>query len=179
MVSKKNLGDYRLENITDRKGRIKTVPVYRGPLFRFQADAQALKQAKLRFLALTAAASAALLITLLLKADVLQRIYVIMPLVLGILPVVLLWSALYNLFNAGGSLRRDQSERIHNRVAGWSVVLLVLSGLSLIGQIAAYASGSGAGGIPVTVCSVVIIVCAVLIFAGKGVLQTEEIPKAE
>ena len=179
MVSKKYVGDYRLENIKDRKGRLKTVPVYRGPLFRFQADAETLKKAKLRFLVLNVIAAAALLITLLLKSELLQRVYVIMPLILSLLPMVLLWSGLYHLFSAGASVRRDQSDRIHHRFAGWSVVLLALSVLSLSGQIAAYASGSSADGIPVTVCTIVLIVCAALIFAGKDSLQMEEIPSSD
>ena len=179
MVSRKYVGDYRLENITDRRGKIKTVPVYRGPLFRFKAEGKTLKIAKRRLLLLTALATAALLVTMLLHSQLLTRIYVVMPLVLSILPAVLLWMGVYNLFTAGESVRRDQSDRIHNRFAGWSVVLIVLSVFSLAGHIIAYFGSFDAGGIPVTVCTIVLLLCGALIFRGKDDLLMEEIPSGQ
>lgn len=174
MVSRKYVGDYRLENVPDRRGKLKTVPVYRGPLFRFKAENGVVKAAKRRLLLLTALVTAALLATMLLRAECLTRIYIVMPLVLSILPAVLLWMGVYNLFTAGESVRRDQSERIYNRFAGWSVVLAVLSALSLIGQIAAYLASFDAGDIPVTVCTIVLLLCAALIFRGRSDLLMEE-----
>ncbi len=179
MVSRKYVGDYRLENVPDRRGKLRTVPVYRGPLFRFKADKKTLDRAKKRSLLLTAAASAALLVTLLLRADILSRVYVVMPLVLAILPAALLWAGLYRLFTAGEAVQRDKSDRIHNRFAGWSVVLMALAGLSLIGQAAAYAGGAAPEGIPITLCTAAVLVCAALLFRGKGALEMEEIPKTE
>ena len=180
MVSRKYVGDYRLENVTDRRGKLKTVPVYRGPRFRFTADEKTLKAAKKRCLALTVLLTAALLATLLLHSELLQRIYVVMPLVLSILPAVFLWTGLYHLFTAGPALPRDKSDKIHNRFAGWSVVLLALCVLSLIGQLAAYSGGvSAAEGFPITLCTVVMVVCAAWLFAGKKDLLTEEIPSAD
>ena len=179
MVSRKYVGDYRLENVPDRRGKLKTVPVYRGPLFRFKAEDGVVKAAKRRLLLLTALATASLLVTMLLRSELLTRIYVVMPLVLCILPAVLLWMGVYNLFTAGTSVRRDQSDRIYNRFAGWSVVLAVLSAFSLAGQIAAYLTSFDAGGIPVTVCTVVLLLCGALIFRGKNDLLMEEIPSGQ
>lgn len=176
MVSKKYVGDYRLENVPDRRGKLKTVPVYRGPLFRFKAEEKRLAVAKRRLLCLTAIASAALLVTMLLRSDILTRIYVVMPLVLSILPTVLLWMGLYNLFTAGESVPRDKCDRIHNRFAGWSIVLLALASLSLAGQITAFIGSASARGIPVTVCTLVIMACAFLIFRGRTDLLMEEVP---
>ena len=179
MVSRKYVGDYRLENVPDRRGKLKTVPVYRGPLFRFKAEDGVVKAAKRRLLLLTALATASLLVTMLLRSELLTRIYVVMPLVLCILPAVLLWMGVYNLFTAGTSVRRDQSDRIYNRFAGWSVVLAVLSAFSLAGQIAVYLASFDAGGIPVTACTVVLLLCGALIFRGKNDLLMEEIPSGQ
>ncbi len=176
MVSKKYVGDYRLENVTDRRGKLKTVPVYRGPLFRFVAEDTRLKTAKRRMLLLTALVTAALLIIMLLRVEMLMRIYVVMPLVLCILPVVLLWMGVFNLFTAGDSVRRDQGDRIHNRFAGWSVVLIVLSAFSLLGQVTVYLGSGENGGITVTVCTIVLLFCGTFIFRGKNELLMEEIP---
>ena len=159
MVSRKYVGDYRLENVPDRRGKLKTVPVYRGPLFRFKAEESKVKAAKRRCLLLTFLETAA-----------------VMPLVLCILPTVLLWMGLYNLFTAGETVPRDRCDRIHNRFAGWSVVLLVLSAFSMIGQITAYIGSSTAENVPVTICTVVIMFCAAFLFGGKKDLLMEEIP---
>ena len=179
MVSRKYVGDYRLENVPDRRGKLKTVPVYRGPLFRFKAENGVVKAAKRRLLLLTALATASLLVTMLLRSEFLTRIYIVMPLVLSILPVALLWMGVYNLITAGGSVRRDQSDRIYNRFAGWSVVLVVISAFSLAGQIIAYFGSFDAGGIPVTVCTVVLLLCGALIFRSKNDLLMEEIPSGQ
>ena len=176
MVSRKYVGDYRLENIPDRRGKLKTVAVYRGPLFRFKAEESIVKAAKKRCLLLTLLETAALLVTMILHSEMLSRIYVVMPLVLSILPTVLLWMGLYNLFMAGESVPRDRCDRIHNRFAGWSVVLLVLSAFSLIGQITAYIGSSSAENAPVTICTGIIMLCAAFLFLGKKDLLMEEIP---
>ena len=176
VVSRKYVGDYRLENVPDRRGKLKTVPVYRGPLFRFKAEESKVKAAKRRCLLLTLLETAALLITMILHSEMLTRIYVVMPLVLCILPTVLLWMGLYNLFTAGETVPRDRCDRIHNRFAGWSVVLLVLSAFSLIGQITAYIGRSTSENLPVTICTVVIMFCAAFLFGGKKDLLMEEIP---
>jgi hypothetical protein len=83
---------------------------------------------------------------------------------------------LYNLFTAGETVPRDRCDRIHNRFAGWSVVLLVLSAFSMIGQITAYIGSSTAENLPVTICTVVIMFCAAFLFGGKKDLLMEEIP---
>ncbi len=176
MVSKKYVGDYRLENVLDRRGKLKTVPVYRGPLFRFKQEESVVKRAKVRCIVFTAAATISLFATLIIRAELLQIIYVVMPLILCILPVSLLWMGNYNLLTVGKTVRRDQNDRIHNRFAGWSIVLLILSAMSLIGQITAYLKHAATGSIPITVSTVVIIVCAVLIFITKKDLEMRECP---
>ena len=176
VVSRKYVGDYRLENVTDRRGKLRTVPVYRGPLFRFISEEAVLKKAKKRCLLLTFLITAALLATMILHADILSRVYVVMPLVLSFLPTALLWAGIYSLFRSVDPVPRDKSDRIHNRFAGWSVVLIALTAFSLIGQIAAYFGGAGAGNIPITVCTAAVIVCACLIFREKQALMMEEIP---
>ncbi len=179
MVSRKYVGDYRLENIPDRRGKLKTVPVYRGPLFRFKAEETVLKRAKLRCLILTAAASAALLTTMLIHTELLQRLYVVMPLILCLFPAVMLWTGVYHLYTAGKTVPRDKCDKMHARFAGWSVVLLVLCVLSLLGQIAAYMNGAGGKDAAVTVCTFIAIVCSALVFRGKSDLTMEELPAEE
>ena len=179
MVSKKYVGDYRLENVLDEKGRLRTVPVYRGPLFRFKADEERLKRGKRRSALLLAAATAALLLTLLLRSDILSGLWVAMPLALSLLPAVLLWMGAYERFTAGAKLPRDKCDRIHHRFAAWSIVLAALSALSLMGQVAAYLGGADWTGLPVTACTAAVTGCAIFLFLGRKDLELEEIPANE
>ena len=179
MVSKKYVGDYRLENVLDRHGRLKTVPVYRGPMFRFKAGEATLKSAKLRNVLLLAVSSAALLLPLLFPTEILSDIWAALPLAMCLLPTVLLWMGIYELFTAGEKVPRDKCDRIHNRFAGWSIVLVILSALSLLGQTAAYLGGAAWKGLPVTLCTAVVTVCAVLVFRGRKDLELEEVPSGE
>ena len=82
MVSKKYLGDYRLENIPDGRGGVKAAPVYCGKLFRFSLPPERVRQLRLSRVLLAAACTLALLVPLLLTAEVPGRWYVLLPLAL-------------------------------------------------------------------------------------------------
>jgi hypothetical protein len=176
MVNKKYAADYRLENVVDRSGRLKTVPVYRGVYYRFAAGEAELRRGKRRSTILLSAASGALLLTLLIPSSLLQRIYAVMPLILCLLPAVLLWTSLYAALTAGEKVNREQRDRICDRLAAWSMVLAILAAVSLVGQIAAYIAGAGAEGIPVTVLTVVAAAAALCLHLGREDLRMEEIP---
>lgn len=176
MVNKKYAADYRLENVVDRSGRLKTVPVYRGVYYRFAAGEAELRRGKRRSAILLSAASAALLLTLMIRSSLLQRIYAVMPLILCLLPAVLLWTSLSAALTAGEKVKRDQRDRICDRLAAWSMVLAILAAASLIGQIAAYIAGAGAEGIPITVLTIIVAVAALCLHLGREDLRMEEIP---
>ena len=69
VVSKKYLGDYRLENIPDGRGGVKAAPVYCGKLFRFSLPPERVRQLRLSRVLLAAACTLALLVPLLLTAE--------------------------------------------------------------------------------------------------------------
>ena len=175
MITRKYTGDYRLENVLDAGGNLKTVPVYRGPYFRFCAPAAEIRRTKLRLMLLILASSAALLLALILPAPVLQRLYSILPLVLCLLPTVLLWQSIWTMFRAGEKARREDRDRICDGFAAWSLVLLILSALSIVGQIIGYCLGDPLRDLPTTGLTCAIAVFALLAHRSKGGLAMGEI----
>jgi len=177
MVSRKYTGDYRLENVLDAGGQLKTVPVYRGPYFRFTASAEVIRRTKLRLLILTLISSIALLAALLIPADVLRHLYAILPLVFCLPPAVLIWQSVWIIFRAGEKARREDRDRICDGLRAWSLVLLILSVLSLIGQIVGYCCGDSLQDLPTTGLTCLVAVPALLTHGTKSGLEMEEIGK--
>ena len=90
MVSKKYLGDYRLENRRDPKtGKIKTVPEYCGEWFGFERGADEVRRTKRLCLALTAAVEVLFLTVLLLNAPCGRIYYVMLPFAAMVFPAFL------------------------------------------------------------------------------------------
>lgn len=176
MISRKYVGDYRLENVPDRKGRLRTVPVYQGPVFRFTAAPQALRNTKIRCAALAAIGTAALLGTLLSPAAILRRWYARVPLVLCAPTMAEVWAGVIGLLGAGKALTREQRDKMAPRIVGWGLATAILAALSLSGQAAAYVTGSGPDGVPVTACTAALCAAALGLFCAKGALRTEELP---
>ncbi|MBQ9412558.1 MAG: hypothetical protein IJU29_05615 [Oscillospiraceae bacterium] len=176
MVSRKYTGDYRLENVLDKNGVLRTVPVYRGPLFRFTAEPEALRRVKGRTLLLTAAATAALLLPLLSSAPLLRLWYAALPAALCVLPDAELWMGVRRLYTAGPTVTREHRDKIHDRFAGWSLAFAILAALSLLGQLAGYLGGCGPEGIPATVGTLAALAAAAALFGTKKALLMEPVP---
>ena len=178
MISRKYTGDYRLENVLDSGGKLKTIPVYRGPYFCFSAPAKEIRRTKLRLLILTLISSFSLLAALLLPAAVLRHLYAILPLVLCLPPIVLIWQSIWTMFRAGEKARREDRDRICDGLRAWSLVLLILSVLSLAGQIVGYCCGDSLRDLPTTGLTCLIAVPALLTHGTKGGLEMKEIGEA-
>ncbi len=179
MGARKYAGDYRLENVPGRKGKLRTVPVYRGARFRFSSPPERLRSAKRRCLLCHSAASVGLLIPMLLTVEMLRRWYVLLPLVLCLLPAAGLWRSVYRLFTARETVIREHKEQMQEQLAGAGVALMILAGLSLLGQIAAYFRGCGAENWSLHLCTVLVIAASAALFAGRNALRLEEVPKEE
>ena len=170
--------DYHLDNITDRRGRLRTVSVYHGPYFRFLADAGTVERAKRLFPALSLLCLCAALAPLLMDARMTHSWYVLLPLALGLLPVAYLLMGAWRLLRAGELVTREHKDKLYDRFTGWSTVLLMLSALSLLGQAVYYLREPfEAANLPVTLCTLVLIASGAVLFTRRKALMMEQTPR--
>ncbi len=136
MVSKKYLGDYRLENRRDPKtGKIKTVPEYCGEWFGFEHGADEVRRTKRLCLALTAAVEVLFLTVLLLNAPCGRIYYVMLPFAAMVFPAFFLAAGCLRVLTAGEKITREHRDKLSRRMNVCPAFLALLSALSLAGHV--------------------------------------------
>ncbi|MBE6767771.1 MAG: hypothetical protein E7549_02530 [Ruminococcaceae bacterium] len=139
MVSKKYAADYRLENVRDKQGKLRTVAVYRGTRYTFKASPQAVRRAARLYALLTAWSVLCFGVILFLNAAVLRQFYVLLPVLCCLLPLGYLTVAVIYTFTSTPPLTRERRDKICDRLAHTTVLLIFFSGVSLLGAGAAVA----------------------------------------
>lgn len=136
MVSKKYLGDYRLENRRDPKtGKIRTVPEYRGEWFAFEHGADEVRRTKRLCVGLTAIVEILFLTVLLLNAPCGRIYYVMLPFAAMIFPAFFLAAGCLRVLTAGEKITREHRDRLSRRMNVCPAFLALLSALSLAGHV--------------------------------------------
>ncbi len=133
MISKKYAADYRLENVRDKQGRLKTVAVYRGTRYTFKASPQAVRRAAVLFAFFTALSILCFGTALFLNTEVLHRFYVLFPFLGCLLPLGYLSIAVFYIFTATPPFTRERRDKICDRTAYTTILLMIFSGLSAVG----------------------------------------------
>ena len=169
MIFGKYNSDYKLRESVTPGGRTSTEAVYVGSYFRF-ADRAAAVRTVHRAAVVLALAAAAYIVPLVVFGDILRKWYVIIPLVLDVLPLSQLIACTAAAYAArDGRVTRKGKDKISERLAPWSAVLMILSSLSLAGQIFFDVTGSlGWLNAIVHVCT------AVLIAAGAALYKMRD-----
>jgi len=179
VVSKKYTKEQTLQNVLDEKGRLRTVAVYTGPMFRFPAGG-GWRRTRRTLTILTAACLVCALVPLIISTELSRCWYTAMPMTLALLPVVGLAVLCFRLFTVQEPCTRIVRDRLCERVAPWSVLLLILAGLSLAGQIVYYGIHAfSVLDLPVTVCTAALTALAVPLVRMRSALTMEELPKDE
>ena len=180
MRGRRYTGDYGLENVLDRKGRQRTVTVYRGPRFVFVSPPEVIAREKRACPVLAGLVFLAVFIPLCLPAASMHLWYVSVPLVLALLPFWMLATACTALIGAKPPVTREQKDKIHERVVLWSLVLAFLSLFALAGECVFLAGGSAAAGDwVIAALAALAFVLALLFFRRRKTLLMEELPPEE
>lgn len=144
MFNKKYVGDYRLENEKNKKGKQVTKAVYKSAYFVFEKPEDEVKSAVRVLTVLTALAAAAFVIALVFYSNkgFSAQYYTLIPFALCVFPLMYLGFAVFalNKFLRGSDRRatREQKDKMHERVAKSSFVIMLLSGWNLCGIILAF-----------------------------------------
>ena len=177
MVSRKYLGDYRLENRVDPKsGKLKTVPVYRGAWFAFTADAAAVRRAKQIYPALSVLCAALFLAELLLNAPCGHAVYVTLPFAAMVFPIFFCLAGSRRLLTAGDKVTREHADKIQRRFASSSFMMVLFSAISSAGHLLYFCrAGLRAPDAISFLMALGILLSAVAMFRGKDALQMNPI----
>ena len=101
-MTRKYTQDYRLDNIVTPSGKLKTVPVYTGLWYEFEADAETVRRAKVRYLVLTVGAVLSLLWLLVFTNHMDRGWYVSMPAAISTLFLLFAGMSTWRLCTAKG-----------------------------------------------------------------------------
>lgn len=171
-MSRKYVDDYRLDNVLGPNGKLKTVPVYCGDWYEFEADEETVRKTKLRYVVLTALAVASLLYLLIFTNHIGHYWYVAAPLALS--TIFLFFAALstWRLRTANGPVTREHKNKTHDRMATMSLFTTVLAGLCFVGCIYhLIAVEFGVLQLIFTLVAGLYTACALLMFLGRGALR--------
>lgn len=177
MVSRKYVGDYRLENRTNPKtGKVSTVPVYRGDWFAFCADAQTVRRMKRLYPILSLLCALLLLLTLTLNAPSGHAYYVSLPFVALIPPVYLSLAGSWRIWTAKARLTREHSDKLQPRFASCSLFITAFSAVSAAGHVL-YAVREGFSvrdGVSL-IAMLGVLACGIVMFRNKDRLKTKKV----
>lgn len=136
MVRKKYADDFRLENVLDTNGKLKTKAVYRGKWYRFRSDSDVIGRMKRIYTAL-AIVSVLVLLAMLFTTDTMGNFwYVVMPLACNLIPVFFVVIGCWRLLTARDRVTREHKDKIHDRLAPASLFQTVFALLGAAGGIA-------------------------------------------
>ena len=132
MISKKYLKDYRLEEQIDSSGRAKTKAVYIGEYYVISPDFS--QSEKRLLLGLSILSALSFIGALIPVSQAVRVIYVSMPFVLSALPIFIMISTIVSFMQVKAPIKREQAERISNRLPACAFVLMILPSIAFIGQ---------------------------------------------
>ena len=173
MVSRKYAGDYRLENRADaRTGKVKTVPVYAGKWYAFDADAATVRRMKRLYPALSALCAVMLLLVLTLNAPCGHVFYVMLPLVALVFPTFFAVAAAWRLLTAKEKVTREHRDRIQQRYASSLLFIILFSAISASGHVLYWFRGNG-GALDVVsfAATALILAASIAMFVRKDALR--------
>lgn len=177
MVSKKYLGDYRLENVPHpRTGKLRTVPVYRGEWFAFAENEAEIRRVKRLIPLLTALILIAFLAVLLINAPCGHMFYVMVPFAALIFPVYFQLAGCIRLLTAKTRVTREHKDKLTQRAAVCPMFMTFFSGVSTGGHLL-YAVREGLTPLDVVslVCAAVILVSAIVLFSLRDKVRMDKV----
>ena len=135
MGMRKYLKDYRMENVTGKNGKKRTVAVYCGSYHAFTENWERVRLCARSFAALAAAQVALILMALFTNAGCSRVFYVMVPFAFLLPPVFLICAGAVNLMPAKDKFTRETNDHIASRTRRCPIFAMILSGISALAHI--------------------------------------------
>ena len=179
MSINKYVGDYRLIEEFDEKGRVHHSHEYIGKPYYFVSGPDEVAAARKKLLILGAAAFVFYIAAMIPASDMMHSMFVSLPFAFCAVPLFILMTTVWQV--PGGTkkpMERRLAERISNRIPQCGMFLMILSAAALIGTAGVIRSrifGSGStfrtGNVIFTVMAASLMAAAVLIFRSRTVFS--------
>ncbi len=167
--------DYSIEYFRDKKGRLKKRSVYNGPDFYYVLPEEIRKKAVILLGGLTASAFVFTMIPLLMANELMHKWYTSLPFIVCLFADIHLVMGLVCYLRSSEPLKRDEVKAEFERLAIWSLFDMIFSFTSFVGQIIWHVkNGFLAADTVITVSTLLLFICSVMIFRAKGFAETVE-----
>ncbi len=140
MVSRRYVGDYRLENVKDKNGKLVTKPVYKGKYYVFEKSAEEVRRGITTLSACALAAVLTLAAALVFAGNkgFTSQFYTVLPMVICTLPLAFFCVAVYYLRTVKLPAVRERKEKMSDRVSKCAFIMLLMAGWNLSGTLLAF-----------------------------------------
>lgn len=131
VVSRKYTKDYRVEARLTKRGAVRDEAIYCGQYFIFSRPREDVRRSLYLLAAAELGVALSVIAPMCFVCAYCKQIYVALPLALSLLPVYLLFSALYRVRTAGESVIHEHRDKIANRFPIGALLQLIAAGLVL------------------------------------------------
>ena len=143
MSRNRYVGDYRLVESIDGRGRIRTDYEYIGAIYTYTGGAKDARRWLKRALATCVAGAAAYAGALIPVSTAMRTLWVALPFAFEALPLGLTVAALVRALRAGDRLEHRHADQLENRCPACSFFTMALPAIALIGEAANLFRGVG------------------------------------
>lgn len=175
MSIRKYIKDYRKEYIVKPNGKPGVTATYIGKYYRFVANEDAIKKARFVFACLSVFAFVCCVIPFCYKSAGSRTMYVAVPHVISLFPIVHLLMGVYNLYTKKTPFIREFRDKTEQRISNTSIGACFGLGITAIAQLVNCILSSFSLADTFYLVFVTVACAAVgYIFASRKVLKTEE-----
>jgi hypothetical protein len=156
------VGDYRLVESIDGRGRIRTDYEYTGAYYAHAGGADAARRLLTRALVACGAAWLAFVGALTPVSRAGKTLYVLLPFAFAALPLGLMTATVIRTLRAGEKLEHRHADQLENRCPACSFLVMLLCAAALIGEGVNLVRGAQmlAGDVAFAACAALVLACA-------------------
>lgn len=178
VVSRKYTKDYRVEARLTKRGAVRDEAVYCGKYFTFSRPREDVRRSLYSLSAAELGIALSVIVPMCFPCAYCKQMYVVLPLVLCLVPIFLLFSALYRVRSAGEKVIREHRDKIASRFPMCALLQLIAAGLVLIGTVVFVIIGEPAAVDWIfSALSLLRVAAAVLIFLRRRDFEMEALPE--
>lgn len=173
MSRNRYVGDYRLIDTVNERGRIKTGYEYIGSPYGFIAPREEVEKAKKIALAACLLGWAAFVGALLPLSAAARTFYVSVPFAFSALPLGMATAVILGVMRVRDAFEHRHADRLENRYPACAFFLMALSGASLIGEMINLLRGAEmlAGDLAFSLCAAALFGCGLAAFRQREKLK--------